>query len=88
VQPVQVPVPQSVFTRHGWPASVPPTHAGYSGFGSVPEVQVRMLPVLARLAAVRLKVPLVALQLPTFVMDVPMSGMTDGIGTFRPAPPK
>ena len=54
--PVQVPVPQSPFVRHGWPSKVvpPPTQAGYSGFGSVPDVQVRMLPVWARLVAVRL----------------------------------
>ena len=49
------PTPQSAFVRHGWPLNMgSPVQAGYSGFGSVPEVQVRMLPVWARLVAVRL----------------------------------
>src|SRR5689334_1596917 len=75
-KPVQVPVPQSLFARHGLPANATsPTQAGYSGFGSVPDVQVRMLPVLARLAAVRLNAPVVALHPVMLVIDVPMSGM-------------
>ncbi len=60
-----------------------PGFPGYSGFVTPAAVQLRLLPVLA----LRARSPL-ASQLEIFVIELPMSGITDGSGTPTPAPPK
>ena len=67
--PVHVPGAQSVLTRQGLPAFGRPTHAGYSVLGSVPDVQLRMLPASA--ADVAAMVIVCELQLVTFSFDCP-----------------
>ena len=61
-----------------------PGFPGYSGFVTPAAVQLRLLPV----SALRARSPLAASQLEIFVIELPMSGITDGSGTPTPAPPK
>ena len=49
-------------------------------------VQLRLLPV--SVLALRARSLLAASQLEIFVIELPMSGITDGSGTPTPAPPK
>jgi len=63
-----------------------PGFPGYSGFVTPAAVQLRLLPV--SVLALRARSPLAASQLEIFVIELPMSGITDGGGTPTPAPPK
>ena len=65
-----------------------PGFPGYSGFVTPAAVQLRLLPVSALVVALRARSPVAASQLEIFVIELPMSGITDGRGTPTPAPPK
>ena len=65
-----------------------PGFPGYSGLLTPAAVQLRLLPVSVSVVALSARSPVAASQLEIFVIELPMSGITDGSGTPTPAPPK
>lgn len=65
-----------------------PGFPGYSGFVTPAAVQLRLLPVSVSVVALSAKSPVAASQVESFVIELPLSGITDGSGTPTPAPPK